>query len=236
LNGVSSATVSRILKVLSEQNYLESTNARYKTGSRVQLLMPNFDASEPLRRYAPALAKELAEILNESVVIAVFNGKFFEFVGVEIIEGSTGYSGIGKVIPVLMGHTLTMVDHARKEPQEIYSAFNCGKIDFGPQANPPTWREYVESIIYGIKTGLFCEYAWRRTLYHRVSRPIFSADKKLIGAFLCGYSTKEQLKENLDNILSATGTFFKKIGESKKVFQEGLKILQKNLKKWEVEL
>jgi|GEM_PF-5753033 len=236
LDGVSSTTVSRLLKVLCEQNYLELANRRYKTGSRVQSLMPNFDVAEPLRRFAPALAKELAEAFSESVVLAVFNGTCFEFVGVEIVEGSTGYGGIGTIIPVLMGHTLTMVAHAQRDPQEIRPAFDSGTLDFGLQANPPTWHEYAESIVRGIKTGLFCEYAWRRTLFHRVSRPIFSADKKLIGAFLCGYSTKQQLEQHLDDILSTTAIVLKRIGEGTTVFQEGLGIFRKNLKQWEAEL
>lgn len=225
LGSASTATVAKVLKVLAERGYLVKIDKKYKSGPAVNSLVPGITSKEFLENHGPLLAKEFSGYINESCVVAVFDEDKFRFTGVQIIEGSMGYSPPGMIIYPEMGHIMTQIMHAVEEPQTIKYKLESGEISFGSKGTAPEWEEYNSILSAGRKRGIFLEYGWRRPQAYRMAMPIFSEDLSLAGAFMCGYPDKDLLLANIDKNFIYYLQVMSKIPDYKKIFKAGIEKL-----------
>ncbi|MCK4983510.1 MAG: hypothetical protein KAS17_11335 [Victivallaceae bacterium] len=223
LGSVSTATVAKVLKVLTERGYLIQVDAKYKSGSAINRLVPGVNARDLLLNHGPLLAKEFSDYINESCVVAVFDEDKFRFTGVQIIEGSMGYSPPGMVIYREMGHAMTQILHATEAPENVKCKLEAGKISFGYRGTVPGWEEYSSVLSAGRNNGIFLEYGWRRPHAHRMVIPVFTKELSLAGAFMCGYSNKDILLENVEENFACYLKVMSKISNYEDIFNAGIK-------------
>ncbi|MDD4515497.1 IclR family transcriptional regulator C-terminal domain-containing protein [Massilibacteroides sp.] len=69
------ATCANILKTLVSRNYIEQMGYKkgYRLGSMAYYLTGNFSSRTSLTKIAKPIIKELCELLNETVIIAIYN-------------------------------------------------------------------------------------------------------------------------------------------------------------------
>ncbi|MDD5598891.1 MAG: hypothetical protein PHV82_13165 [Victivallaceae bacterium] len=223
LGEVSTATVTKVLKVLAAGEYLVHENGKYKAGSEINKLIPCRTVRDLLLNQGPVLAKEFSGYIQESCVIAVFDGINFTFTGVQILEGSMGYSPPGMVINKEMGHIMTQLLHVAEDPKTLKFKLEAGGISFGPRGKTPEWEEYDRVLAGGRKNGIFLEYGWRRPHAYRMAIPVFTEDYNLAGVFMCGYSNKTVLLENVNKNFAYYLKVMGKISDYEKIFGAGLK-------------
>ncbi len=223
LGSVSTATVAKVLKVLTERGYLVQEDAKYKSGLAINSIVPSVNARDLLLNQGPLLAKEFSDYIHESCVVAVFNEDKFKFTGVQIIEGSMGYSPPGMIIYREMGHVLNQIMDSAEDPEDVKSRLESGKMSFGYRGNAPEWKEYSSVLSAGRKNGIFLEYGWRRPHAYRMAIPVFTEELSLAGAFMCGYSNKDILLDNMEENLAFYFKIMSKISNYENTFNAGIK-------------
>ncbi len=227
LGSVSTATVAKVLKVLTERGYLIQSNGRYKSGPAINSLVPGFNAKDLLVNHGPLLAKEFSDCINESCVVAVFDKDKFRFTGVQIIEGSMGYSPPGTLVSPEMGHVMSQIIHSRQNSKNIKSQLESGGILFGTRGTVPEWDEYSSVLLAGRHNGIFLEYGWRRPHAYRMAIPVFDEPLTLVGAFMCGYPNKDILLKNVDNNFACYLKVMSKISDYEDNFYSGVEKFRK---------
>ncbi len=222
LGSVSTATVARVLKVLAEREYIIQLNGKYKSGPAANRIIPTVSVNSLLITHGPLLAKEFSEDIHESCVVAVFDKDKFRFTGVQIIEGSMGYSPPEMIINQEWGHVMTQILHTMEPYNNVKSRLESGKISFGYRGTVPEWKEYRSVLSEGRKTGIFLEYGWRRPQAYRMAVPVFTEELSLAGAFMCGYSNKKLLQSKVKENLACYLKVMSKIPGYEKIFNAAI--------------
>lgn len=228
LGSVSTATVTRILQVLTKKEYLVHKDGLYLCGSRCEKLALYSTPLDIIKRKGQNWAKLVAEAIQESVVIAQLQENKFIFTGVHLIDESISCSGIGTVIPYSFGHALTLLLHAGQNRNKLKDEFDKKKFDFGNIGKPPAWRSFVDAIEKGRKSGMFFADEFRRKNVHRVTVPIFDQSGKIIGGCMASASSPARIKECAGIVFDMVKGFHSELPGGCDSFCDGLDLLQKS--------
>lgn len=232
LDGVSTATTSKILKVLVEQQYLKHEDGVYKPYLKMTAMGGAIDCIERLCRLGPRWSDETATQIGASVVIALLAESCVEFVGASVVEGSLAFSGIGITFPYTNAHILTQIHHVQCQPDNVKRQFDNGILSFEPQGNNPDWQTYVKAIQDGLTTGIFYEYSWKFAFFYRFAVPFFSGAGELVGALMTGFKTRELLEEHKQQIFDCTVTLNARLTGNENSFQQGMDKLRQKGNAW----
>ncbi|MHC4914795.1 MAG: IclR family transcriptional regulator [Planctomycetota bacterium] len=194
------ATITKILRVLTESGYLVHEGGRYRSGATVRQLVPARNAVEDLLARAGAWADEIRDDLDRSTVIALLKPDHFEFIGVSNLEEGLGYAGVGTRIFFDRVHALSLIRYSQMDLSEVRKLFENRDAESPKGGRLPSWDELVSSMKAGVEGGLFCEHGWNRSICFRAAAPLLSEEGRVIGAVFSGNTTTRALKRDLPGI------------------------------------
>ena len=96
---MSKASVSRILKTLSERGYVrkDSHSGKWLPGPRIGMAGMSMPISEILRTEAPKILKSLVDVTGNTAICVYWNGEEFQVVAKEQRDGSIAMIEVGTI-------------------------------------------------------------------------------------------------------------------------------------------